>query len=125
MTVRTYDHLRDMAKTLIQSGFSVVVDATFLRHHQRESFRMLAKELACAWFIVDVFALPEVLAERIERRSREGRDASDATVTIMERQQETTESFTQSEQPHVVRVDSTDQQAIISAIKKLKEKKEI
>ena len=125
MTARTYDLLHDLAKTLIQAGFSVVVDATFLRYHQRESFRMLAKEQACACLIVDVVAPPVVLAERIERRSQEGRDVSDATVDVMRQQQETEESFMQAEQAHVVRMDSTDQQAIISAIKKLKGKTEI
>jgi len=122
MTARTYDQLRNLARTLIQAGFSVVVDATFLRHHQRELFRMLAKEHVCAWFIVDVFAPESVLEERIERRSREGHDASDATVDIMKRQLETAESFTQEEQSHVIRVDSTDQKGIISAMRDLKKK---
>jgi hypothetical protein len=125
MTARTYDRLRDLARTIIQAGFSVVVDATFLRHHQRELFRMLAKEQACAWFIVDVFAPEAVLAERIERRSREGHDASDATVAIMERQQEIQDPFTQAEQLKVIRVDSTNPQVICLAIKKLKETAEI
>ena len=122
MTERTYDRLRDLARTLMQAGFSVVVDATFLRQHQREAFRVLAHEQTCAWFILDVFAPEAVLAERIERRSQEGCDVSDATVAIMEGQQEIEESFTPEEQSHVISMDSTDPQEIISAIKKLKEK---
>jgi len=122
MTERTYDRLQDLARILLCSGSSVVVDATFLRQRQREAFKVLANEQTCAWFILDVFAPEEVLAERIERRSQEGGDASDATVDIMKRQQETEESFTQEEQPHVIRVDSTDPQSIISAIKALKGK---
>jgi aminoglycoside phosphotransferase family enzyme/predicted kinase len=122
MTERTYDRLQDLARILLCAGFSVVVDATFLRQLQRGAFRVLANEQTCAWFILDVFAPEAVLAERIERRFQEGRDASDATVDIMKRQQETEESFTQAEQPHVIRVDSTDPQSIISAIKELKEK---
>ena len=122
MTEHTYDRLGDLARTLIQAGFSVVVDATFLRKHQRELFSRLAQEQACAWFILDVFAPEAVLAERIKRRSREGHDASDATVAIMERQQEIDEHFTQAEQLHVISVDSRDPQSIISAIKELKEK---
>jgi predicted kinase len=122
MTARTYDRLGDLARTLLQAGFLVVIDATFLRHHQRELFRMLAKEHGCAWFIVDVFAPESVLKERVERRSREGHDASDATVDIMKRQLESTESFTQEEQSHVIRVDSTDKKGIISAMRDLKKK---
>ena len=122
MTERTYDRLQDLARILLCAGFSVVVDATFLRQRQREAFRVLANEQTCAWFILDVFASEAVLAERIERRSQEGRDASDATVAILERQQEIEESFTPAEQTHVIRVDSTDPQAIILAIRELKGK---
>jgi predicted kinase len=114
-----------LARTLLQSGFSVVVDATFLKQHHRKLFRGLAKYQACAWFIVDVFAPEAVLAERIERRSREGHDTSDATVDVMERQQETEESFTQEEEQNVIRAESTDPQSIISAIKELKGKIEL
>jgi aminoglycoside phosphotransferase family enzyme/predicted kinase len=125
MTERTYDRLRDLARILLCAGFSVVVDATFLRRRQREAFRVLANEQTCAWFILDVFAPEAVLAERIELRSQEGRDASDATVAIMERQQEIEESFTPAEQAHVISVNSIDPQAILSAIRKVKGKAEI
>jgi aminoglycoside phosphotransferase family enzyme/predicted kinase len=122
ITEHTYDQLRDFARTLIQYGFLVVVDATFLRHHQREKFMRLAHESRCPWFIVDVFAPQTVLTERIERRVYEGHDASDATVEVMRRQQETEEPFTQEEQVHVIIVDSTDQRKIIMALKELQEK---
>ena len=122
MTERTYDRLQDLARILLCAGFSVVVDATFLRQRQREAFRVLANEQGCACIIFDVFAPEAVLAERIERRSQEGRDVSDANVEIMERQQETEEPLTQAEQPHVMRVDSTDPQAMVLAIWELKGK---
>ena len=83
---------------------------------------MLANEQTCAWFLFDVFAPEAVLEERIERRLQKGRDASDATVDVMKQQQETEESFTDEEKAHVLRVDSTDSQAIISAMKELYEK---
>jgi aminoglycoside phosphotransferase family enzyme/predicted kinase len=122
MTARTYEQLRDLARTLLQAGFLVIIDATFLRQSQRELFRRLAKEQECECLIVDVSAPQAVLAERIELRSREGRDASDATVEIMERQQETDESFTQEEEPNVIMVKSMDPQSIISALEDIKKK---
>jgi len=122
MTERTYHQLQELARTLLQAGFSVVVDATFLQHQQREPFRRLAEELGCKWIIVDVFAPEAVLAERIEQRSHEGGDASDATVDVMKRQEETQESFTQEERQHVIRVDSTDQKSIISIMRDLRKK---
>lgn len=125
MTACTYDRLWNVARMLIQAVVFVVIDATFLRHHQREAFRRLANEQGYAWVIFDVFAPEWVLVERIERRSQEGRDASDATVDVMKRQQETEEPFTEEEQLYVISVDSTNPQAINSAIKKLEETAEI
>jgi len=122
MTQQTYDRLLELARALWHAEFPVVIDATFLRRFQRKAFMMLAKELACSFVILDVFAPHAVLEERIELRSLEGCDASDATVDVMEWQEETEESFTQAERRHVVRVDSTDPQAIISAIGELKER---
>ena len=122
MTWRTYERLQDLTRTLLHTGYAVVVDATFLQRGQREVFTMLAENLACPFVLLDVYAPHSVLAERIQRRSQEDHDASDATVAIMERQREIEESFTQAEQPHVVKVDSTNPQAIISVINELKKR---
>ena len=121
-TVRTYEHLRNLANVLLKAGFSVIVDATFLQRQQRELFKRLAKEQGCHWFVVDVFAPEAVLAERIEHRFREGHDASDATVDIMKRQKETEELLMPEEELYVIRIDSTDPQAMMAAMKKIKEK---
>ena len=120
MTRRTYERLQDLARTLLHAGSSVVVDGTFLQRGQREAFMLLARECSCAFILLDVYAPPAVLTERIKCRLLEGRDASDATVDVMKWQRENEESFTQAEHPYVVRVDSTDPQAIISAISELK-----
>ncbi len=122
MTLRTYERLQNSARILLYAGYSVVIDATFLQRGQREAFMLLAQEQSCACVILDVYAPSAVLADRIQRRSQEGHDASDATVDVMEGQRETEELFTQAEQPHVVRVDSTDPHAIISAISELKKR---
>jgi uncharacterized protein len=69
MTKHTYDRFRELTRTLMQTGFSVVVDGTFLRQHERELFRRLAHEQACAWFIIDVLAPHGVLEKKLKRRS--------------------------------------------------------
>lgn len=120
MTQRTYDRLQELAGTLLQNGYSVVVDAAFLRQYQRHPFILLAKERGWPFIILDVVAPQTVLAQRIKGRLQEGQDASDATVEIMEHQQEAMESFMPEEQSHVIRVDSTDPESIVLAIKKLK-----
>ncbi len=45
MTGRTYARLADLARAVIDAGFPVVVDATFLARIQREAFSGLAREL--------------------------------------------------------------------------------
>ncbi len=121
MTRRTYNRLWELARILLHSGYSVVVDAAFLVREQRTLFLSLASEFGCPMCIVAMVAPQAVLAKRIQERLQKGDDASDATVPVMERQQETIEPFTPVEQSHVIRVDSTDSQSIVLAIKKLKE----
>ena len=119
ITTCTYEQLRHVAGTVIQAGFPVIVDATFLQRGQREVFRLFAKELACPFIILDAQAPKAIVAERIRWRSQEGKDASDATLEVMERQQKTQERFSPEERSHVLEVDSTDPQSINSAIRNL------
>ncbi|MCR4303173.1 MAG: AAA family ATPase [Gallionella sp.] len=86
-TQRTYARLQDLARGLIAAGFPVIVDAAFLRHGERESFRALAQEMAVPFVIASVQASAAVLAERLEQRSRSGNDASEAGITVMQKLQ--------------------------------------
>ncbi len=122
MTAHTYDRLRSIAETLIQVGFIVVVDATFLEYHQRDSFKKLASDLRCLCFIMDVYAPNAVAVERIERRSAKGHDASDATIEVMKCQQEPEDVLTQEEERNVIRIDSTDLTSIFHSIRTLEGK---
>ena len=85
-TRQTYETLRDLAETLIRSGISVVVDATFLRLSQRRAHREVARALGAGFWIVDVDAPEALLRERILRRSLGGNDPSDATLDVLEQQ---------------------------------------
>ncbi len=122
MTEWTYNYLRELASLLLQARLFVVIDAAFLKQCQRESFMGLANEQACPFVILDVFAPKEVLEERIKRRSRKGRDASDATVEVMKRQLENEEPFSQGEHMYVSCVDSTDIEGVRAAIAALSAK---
>ena len=97
----------------------MVVDATFLQLAQRTPFIELASNLQVSWTILDVSAPKQILRQRIQERSQEGQDASDATIQVMEHQYETVESLTEVERTHAIRVDSTDGLAVRRAIAKL------
>lgn len=83
---RTYDHLRELAAGLLNAGWSVIVDAAFLKRSERERFRSLAHDAGAAFSILAPQATPEQLRERIQARQALGVDASEATLAVLERQ---------------------------------------
>ncbi len=85
---RTYQRLADLARTVMQAGWSVVVDAAFLKRSERDTFRTLAREYQAQFAILAPQADPDVLRERIVPRQRAGQDASEATVEVLERQRQ-------------------------------------
>ncbi len=83
---QTYASLRDRAQVLLKQGWTVVVDAAFLRRHERDAFAQLARELVCPFRILAPSAPLEVLRERIQTRQNRGGDPSEATLEVLERQ---------------------------------------
>ncbi len=51
-TQRTYAHLAQQAARVIEAGFTVLVDATFLKRAQRDAFRRLAARLGVPFTIL-------------------------------------------------------------------------
>lgn len=85
-TRRTYDRLRALSRDIVDAGWPVIVDATFLSAAHRDAFRSLAAGMGVPFFIFDLRASRELMASRIAIRQRSGLDASDAGVAILERQ---------------------------------------
>lgn len=83
---RIYEHLLERADQLLSLGLTVVVDATFLTRAQRAPFQALAGRHAAGFAVVACRAAEDTLRERLERRAREGSDASDAGIEVMEQQ---------------------------------------
>lgn len=83
---RTYTHLRTQSTMLLRAGWSVVVDAAFLKRAERESFRALAREMGVPYAILAPEAAPAELRARIVARQALGHDASEATVEVLEQQ---------------------------------------
>jgi len=80
---RTYTRLAELAQTLIEDGWSVIVDAAFLRRSERDRFRALARRLGVACELIAPQASVDELARRIATRRN---DASEATVEVMRQQ---------------------------------------
>ncbi len=93
----TYDYLADLAYAVIQSGYPVIVDATFLKHEQRALFHRLADNLRVPFVILDFRAPEAVLRTRITQRMHEGHDASEADLAVLEHQLANHEPLTAEE----------------------------
>ncbi|MBI3898906.1 MAG: AAA family ATPase [Gammaproteobacteria bacterium] len=83
----TYERLLDLAHAIIESGYSVIVDATFLKRAQRDPFRDMAQAARVPFAILDIVADDTVLRARILERQRTSSDASEADIAVLEYQQ--------------------------------------
>jgi hypothetical protein len=86
VTDSTYRRLLDLAGTILESGYGVVVDATFLKRQHRDLFRALATRARVAFSIVDFSVSEAILRSRIGVRLQQGQDASDADLGVLEHQ---------------------------------------
>lgn len=85
-TLLTYGRLQRLAEVLLRAGWSVLLDAAFLRQDEREVMRQLARRLNVGFAVVECLAPPACLRERLEARQSQGMDASDATPAVVARQ---------------------------------------
>lgn len=99
---RTYARLEELADEILAAGYSVLVDATFVKQSQRERFYALADRRSVDCNILHFDAPPEVLKQRIRERMSAGNDASEATWAVLEHQLNTCEPLTPAERTRIV-----------------------
>ena len=104
--VATYAHLEQLARQILASGMPVVVDAAFLKRGEREAFRALAADMGVPFVILDFTAPAELLAARVAARAADGRDASEAGVSVIARQLATCEPLAPEEMPATFTLDT-------------------
>jgi len=96
-TESVYSRLLDLARVVVDAGYGVIVDATFLKRAQRDMFRALATESGVAFVIVDVVAPEKSLRDRIRSRIAQDDDASDADLKVLQHQLATHEPLSGDE----------------------------
>jgi hypothetical protein len=89
--VRTYTVLAGLAQEVIDAGFPVIVDATFLKRAERDRFKDLAGKLGVPCIVLHCEASAGVLQARLRERQLPGRDPSEAGVEVLESQLDTQE----------------------------------
>ena len=97
------------ARQVVSAGYKAVVDATFLKHEQREPFLRLAREENCPLLILSIQAPDQILRERIRQRNLAAKDPSEATESVLEHQIATEEPLTDAEKKYSLSINSSDQ----------------
>jgi uncharacterized protein len=113
---QTYAKLLELASKVISAGYSVIVDAAFLKVEQRQPFLRLAEGSGVSFFILEVTAPAEVLRQRIIARKN---DVSDADLAVLEHQLANWQPLHEEEKKKTVVVDTTQElqiDAVIDAI---------
>ena len=121
-TKQTYEKLRKLASDIINAGYSVIVDAAFLKHEQRQIFQQLATQLQVTYNILQTTAPDEVLRQRIQNRKN---DISDADLVVLEHQLANYQTLHKSETAYVISIDTTqtvDFDALLNQLNKQAEK---
>jgi aminoglycoside phosphotransferase family enzyme/adenylate kinase family enzyme len=83
---KTYQRLLDLAEDLIAFGYIAIVDATFLKHEQRQLFADMADRMLVPFVILDMRVSKQVLRERVRERLEHGDGVSEANEEILDRQ---------------------------------------
>lgn len=119
-TLQTYALLRDLAEQILKAGFSVILDATFLRKVQRDACCELAVRLGLSFFILDFHASEAVLRGRIAWRAEQGVDPSETNQSVLTHQIAIAEDLDSVEKPFVLALSTEiepDLDAVASQLK--------
>ncbi|MBS0506338.1 MAG: AAA family ATPase [Proteobacteria bacterium] len=99
---RTFALLAERARTLLQAGYPVIVDAAFLHRRERADFRALAHALGLPFAILHCHAAPDSLRARVQTRQAAGVDPSEAGLAVLARQQQLAEPLAPQELAHTL-----------------------
>lgn len=105
--LKTYRHLEQQARKILQAGHPVIVDAAFLKRAERDAFHALAQELGIPFTILELRADKAELRQRIVQRERLGQDASEATLQVLESQLRIGENIAPEETARTVTIDGS------------------
>jgi aminoglycoside phosphotransferase family enzyme/predicted kinase len=105
--LQTYARLADLARFLIEGGYTAIVDAAFLRRNERDRFRQLARQLGVPFVLLHFSADENTLRQRIRARQDSGHDPSEAGVEVLEAQLRSQEPLDSDECLHTVTIETS------------------
>lgn len=93
----TYNRLNELAGQVLHAGFSVVLDATYLKQAQRQAAARVAEDNGVPFLILDCEAPQAVIEQWLQQRQAEGGDPSEATLEVVQAQQASREPLSAEE----------------------------
>jgi aminoglycoside phosphotransferase family enzyme/predicted kinase len=106
-SARTCEQLAMQARTVVEAGYPVIIDATFLQFAWREQFRQLSGALAVPFVLLHFEADKETLCARLRGRQAAGDDPSEAGIEVLEAQLASQDQLTPDEMADVLSVESS------------------
>jgi predicted kinase len=110
--LETYARLADLARYLIEGGYTAIVDAAFLKRTERDRFRLLAWQLGVPFVLLHFSADEGTLRKRIRLRQASGMDPSEAGVEVLEAQFESQEPLDSDERVHTIVVEPSREPSV-------------
>jgi uncharacterized protein len=97
----TYARMFEAGRAVMEGGWPVILDASFLQRAQREDARRMAASVGARLVVLDCVAEPATLFERVRLRARRGGDASEANAQVLAAQLASAQPL-QSDEAHRV-----------------------
>lgn len=99
---RTYKHLLNLAKMILECGYSAIIDATFLEYDWRAQFQALASQTSADFKIVSFEINQAELEQRVKKRTAEAKDASEADIEVLHKQLASLQPLNESEKEFLI-----------------------
>lgn len=103
---KTYQSLLQLAVEILDAGYNVIVDATFLQHKHRMMFSQQANQLQVPFLIINTLANKQTLLHRIKDRANQPDNVSEANQTVLENQLDSIQVLSDEEIKSSIAIDS-------------------
>ncbi|HBN77824.1 MAG TPA: aminoglycoside phosphotransferase [Planctomycetaceae bacterium] len=103
---KTYTRLLELSQTILNSGYSVIVDATFLKEQYRVPFLNLVKDSKIPFAILSCTSSEAELRRRLEKRGLQRNSISDADGSVLTQQIASQDPLSSEEEFYAYRIDT-------------------
>ena len=118
---QTYERVAEMCSQVLDSGMSAIIDATNLKHWQRETIQNLGDSRGVPVCIAYCQASMSLIKDWIHKRTQEDTDVSDADINVVKRQMASRDALTSEEMQQTFIIHSNileETNELVSQIKK-------